>query len=191
MCGKVLVTKQQAGNMSERKSIFTVLTVSHLYTIIDNQLQEERIRQQHKAVTAPFLFYFSILPYYRYCRGFNWINLTWPLAALILLIRNRISNLPKYCMNKCTNREYILNLLHACYWSLLSNHVSWTIKCRVFVYYSGYIQNVETQYVTVPLTSQYLRSLYLRNGFHKLLHMPNLSQILYSLQNKKKKNSPQ
>lgn len=100
-------------HVREEKHIYSPNSLSFIHNY-RYQLQEERIRQQHKAVTAPFLFYFSILPYYRYCLGFNWINLTRQLAALIPLIHKRISNLPKFCMNRCTNREYILNLLPTC-----------------------------------------------------------------------------
>lgn len=62
MCGKALVTKQQAGNMSERKSIFTVLTVSHLYTIIDTSYKRKGSDSSTKQSLHLFFFIFPFCP---------------------------------------------------------------------------------------------------------------------------------
>lgn len=71
---------------------------------------------------------------------------------------------------------------------MLVTRVSWVINSHEqsnveFLFITVYIRNVESQYATIPPTSQYLRSQYLKNGF---LHMPNLSQKLSSLKKKKK-----
>lgn len=77
MPGKVLVTKQPEGNISERKSIFTVLTVSHLYTAIDTSWKskgsESSKSSRKQSLHIFFLFHFVPL---QIVSGFNWIKLT-------------------------------------------------------------------------------------------------------------------